>query len=105
MLRITVRSVSEETHYIVEGKLGGPGVTELETCWQANLSNESHRSILVDLTRASCIDYRGKQLLARMCQKGAKLVGSGLMTKLIIEEIESGACEEIKTGTCDEDAP
>jgi hypothetical protein len=40
-----------------------------------------------------------------MCQKGAKLVGTGLMTKLIIEEIESGACEEIKTWPCDEDAP
>jgi hypothetical protein len=105
MLRITVRSVSEETHYIVEGKLGGPGVTELETCWQANLANESRRSILVDLTRASCIDFRGKQLLARMSRKGAKLVGTGLMTKLIIEEIESGACEEIKPWECDEDAP
>jgi hypothetical protein len=40
-----------------------------------------------------------------MCQKGAKLVGSGLMTKLIIEEIETGKWEEIKTGTCDEYAP
>jgi hypothetical protein len=94
MLRITVRSVSEGTYYVIEGRLGGAGVDELETCWQAGISNEPYTPVLVDLTKATCIDNRGKQLLTRMHEKGAKLVGTGLMTKCIIHEIETMSCAE-----------
>lgn len=88
MLRITIRTDSVATHYIIEGKLAGPAVVELERCWQAAVCNESHSPILVDLTSATCIDARGKQLLAQMHQNGARLKGTGLMTEFIIEEIE-----------------
>jgi hypothetical protein len=88
MLRITIRNESEATCYIIEGKLAGAWVNELENCWRAALSDERPVSILVNLTNATRIDARGKQLLVRMCRNGASLVGSGLMTKSIIQEIE-----------------
>ncbi len=88
MLRITIRDESETTCYIIEGKLAGPCVTELEKCWQAAISNQRHASILVNLTSATRIDDQGKQLLIRMRQNGAQLMGTGLMTTSIIQEIE-----------------
>jgi anti-anti-sigma regulatory factor len=89
MLRITTRNRPETTCFIIEGRLAGPLIMELDRCWQAAISNEPRTSILVDLTGTTCIDAQGKQLLARMYRNGAKLTGTGLMTKFIIREIES----------------
>jgi hypothetical protein len=89
MLRITTRNRPETTCFIIEGRLAGPLIMELDRCWQAAISKEPRTSILVDLTGTTCIDVQGKQLLARMYRNGAKLTGTGLMTKFIIQEIES----------------
>jgi hypothetical protein len=89
MLRITTRNRPETTCFIIEGRLAGPLIMELDRCWQAAISNEPQTSILVDLTGTTCIDAEGRQLLARMHKHGAKLTGTGLMTKFIIREIES----------------
>jgi anti-anti-sigma regulatory factor len=89
MLRITTRNRPETTCFIIEGRLAGPLISELDRCWQAAISNEPHTSIQVDLTGTTCIDAQGKQLLARMHQNGAKLIGTGLMTEFIIREIEN----------------
>jgi hypothetical protein len=89
MLRITTRNRPETTCFIIEGRLAGPLIMELDRCWQATITNEPRTSILVDLTGTTCIDAQGKQLLTRMYRNGVKLTGTGLMTKFIIREIES----------------
>ena len=89
MLRITKRNRPETTCFIIEGRLAGPLISELDRCWQAAITEEPDLSIQVDLTGTTCIDAKGKQLLARMHQNGAKLTGSGLMTEFIIREIEN----------------
>jgi hypothetical protein len=89
MLRITTSKDSEITCFVVEGKLAGACVGELEKCWQAARSIEPQRSILVDLKSVTCVDAYGKQLLTRMHKEGIGFVAAGLMTKLLIEEIES----------------
>jgi len=57
-------------------------------------------AIQVDLTGATCIDAQGKQLLARMHQNGAKLIGTGLMTEFIIREIENGCINNGYQSSC-----
>jgi len=44
---------------------------------------------VVDLTNVSFVDERGKELLARMHNKGIKLFSKSVMTKCLIEEIEN----------------
>ena len=88
MLRITTRNNSGAISFVVEGKLAGACVNELEKCWQAAAVTESQRSILVDLTSVTFIDVTGKQLLTRMHEQGTRLVATGLMTKSLVEEIE-----------------
>ena len=50
-------------------------------------------ALLVDLTNVSFVDEQGKELLARMHNKGIKLFSKSVMTKCLIEEIENMAVE------------
>ncbi len=85
VIRITCHNESAMTRLVLEGKLAGACVDELDKCWQQALSNGA--PLLVDLTSVSFIDDRGKQLLKRMHDHGAKLVSSSLMSKCLIAEI------------------
>ena len=87
VIRITAQQESSTTRLFLEGKLAGRCVEELDKCWQACLSEEV--AVLVDLTNVSFVDDHGKELLARMHNKGIKLFSTSLMTKCLIEEIEN----------------
>lgn len=72
---------------IVEGRLEGAHVLELENCWQTT-KPVADTQTLVDLTGVTFIDGNGKQLLTRMYAQGSRLIATGIMTKQIIEEVE-----------------
>ncbi|HYV12426.1 MAG TPA: hypothetical protein VE980_16120 [Pyrinomonadaceae bacterium] len=91
MIRITAQQESSTTKLFLEGKLAGRCVDELDKCWQTCPSDEV--AILVDLTNVSFVDDHGKELLARMHNKGIKLFSTSLMTKCLIEEIENTAAK------------
>jgi hypothetical protein len=96
VLRITTRNDSGSTCFIVEGKLVGACVEELEKCWRAAASAESEGPISVDLTSVYFIDESGKKLLTRMHEQGTRFLAAGLMAKFLIEEIK---CAE-STSAC-----
>jgi outer membrane protein TolC/anti-anti-sigma regulatory factor len=92
MLRVTT-NVEEEQGKVtlkLEGKLAGPWVEEFERCWSSTC--EKWKQIVVQLAGVTFIDSKGKCLLAKIHSQGAKLVGTGLMIKSIIEEISN--CDE-----------
>ena len=75
------------TRLLLEGKLAGEAVTEVERCW--NAASATKGAVSVDLTGVSFIDSQGKQLLTKMFEKGTRLFSKGLMAKCFIEEIEA----------------
>ena len=87
MLRITTRINSGATNLVVEGRLAGACVGELERCWVATASKESPESISVDLSSVTFIDASGKLLLSQIHKQGTRLVASGLLARCLIEEI------------------
>ena len=91
VLRVTTRIISGTTRLVVEGKLAGACVGELERCWQATASNESPASILVDLSSVTFVDAAGKQLLTHMHEQGIRFAASGLLAKCLIQEIKCSA--------------
>jgi len=98
MLRITTHNEAKVMRFVVEGKLVGPWVTELEKCWRAAISSEPRTQIQpieVDLTEVTFIDDSGKQLLAWMRQGGARLTGVGLIAEFICGEIEKAMCAPV----------
>ena len=92
MLRITTCDNSGATSLVVEGRLAGACVGELEKCWTETASSKSAESVLVDVSGVAFVDAAGRQLLADMHERGTRFVAAGLFAKCLIEEIErSGA--------------
>jgi anti-anti-sigma regulatory factor len=92
MLRITTCDTSGVTRLLVEGKLAGACVGELEKCWRETISTKSAESILIDLGGVTFVDAAGKQLLAGMHEQGTRFEAAGLLAKCLMAEIErSGA--------------
>ena len=89
MIRITAQQESTITRLFLEGKLAGRCVDELDKCWQTCSSGKP--ALIVDLTNVSFVDEHGKELLARMNNRGIKLFSKSVMTRCLIEEIENTA--------------
>jgi len=101
MLKISVMGDEPQTQLLVEGRLAGPWVDELERSWQTERRRAPSESILVMLANVTFIDDAGKELLGRIFQAGTKLEGSGCMVRAIIARITGGAfpaddCDESK---------
>lgn len=73
---------------VLEGRLAGPWVGELQASWQALSTNEHHR-VVINLADVTYIDADGKALLVRLWRQGAELRASGCLTRCVIEEITS----------------
>jgi hypothetical protein len=89
MLRIYIHDEVPMTSFVVEGKLVGPWVKELEKCWEGVVTAHPCRSMLVDLAHVTFIDGEGRALLARMRRKGVKLLSAGVLINAIVAEIEA----------------
>jgi len=89
MLRIYFHDQVPVTSFVLEGKLVGPWVTELEKCWQAALAANGSRTMLVDLAEVSFIDAEGRALLARMRQAGVRLLSTGVLINAIVAELDA----------------
>lgn len=97
MLRITKACSGGITTIKLEGKLAGPWVEELERMWLEVPS----QPLAVDMQEVTAVDKSGKELLARMAGKGARLIADMPMTKYIIEQLsgqETGSKNGSKKG-------
>lgn len=89
MLRIYIHDEVPMTSIVLEGKLVGPWVTELDKCWSGALVANPSRTLLVDLADVSFIDAEGRALLAKMRQTGVKLLSNGVLINAIVADIEA----------------
>ena len=89
MLRIYIHDQMPVTSFVLEGKLVGLWVKELEKQWESALAASSSRTMLVDLADVSFIDAEGRALLARMRQKGVRLLSTGILINAIVDEINT----------------
>jgi hypothetical protein len=94
MLRITIHNEVAVTRIVIEGRLMGPWVAELQRCWEAAASAKPRKSIFVDLTEVTFIDAKGGELLALMHQDGARLTAPGLTKHMIDDAIRCSKKEE-----------
>ena len=89
MLRITIHDQAQVTTFVIEGKLVGPWVKELEKCWERALAAEPSRAMLVDLVAVTFIDSEGRALLTRMRRQGVRLLSHGVLIDAIVAKIET----------------
>ncbi len=84
MLKITTNNGAGVTTLKLEGRLAGPWVNELQSCWEQ--ADES-AAIRVDLTEVSWVSEEGKVLLGEMHRRGAELLAANLLMAAIVAEI------------------
>jgi ABC-type transporter Mla MlaB component len=72
---------------ILEGRLTGIWVSELERCWHTVRAARPGQSICIDMRGLIFVDAAGKQLLADMYGSGADLMASGCLMKGLVEKI------------------
>lgn len=88
MLRITVHHGQGFTSFGVEGSLTEPSAEELKKCWQNVCAcGPPTECVSVNLTVMTNIDAIGRGILFDMYRGGVRLVGSGVMTRAVINEI------------------
>jgi len=87
MLRITITDNEFEQRWILQGRLSGEWVAELETAWKGRRQNA--RRYIVDLSDVTLVDKCGEKLLETMGRAGAELTGSGVYLNYLVDEINS----------------
>ncbi|HKU27048.1 MAG TPA: hypothetical protein VJQ54_16350 [Candidatus Sulfotelmatobacter sp.] len=91
MFRATVEHDGELVTLRIEGRLSGPCLAELETCWRQAMNGNGIGRVVVDLKEVTFVSAEGKQLLERLCRAGAQLTGDGLMTRALVQQITESA--------------
>lgn len=88
MLKITPHRTGDSMRLMLEGRLAGPWVNELERVWRDSKESITG-SLVVDLTGVTFIEQEGKGLLSRMWRDGAELLAVGCCSRSILEDIMS----------------
>lgn len=88
MLRIHIEEQCESATIRLEGKLAGPWVDELERCWRNTLARLKSRTVVIELDTVTFVDTQGHSLLAEMHRAGAILVGRGVLSQYLAEQIQ-----------------
>jgi len=99
MLKIAIHNEGQTPSFVVEGKLVGPWVKELEKCWESVLATEPSLAMVVNVAELTFIDSEGRELLMRMRRQGARLVSAGCLMNAIVAEIEAEVKKEEQSWT------
>lgn len=89
MLRIYIHDDVPVTSFVLEGKLIGPWVKELEKYWQSAVATNPSRMMLVDLADVTFVDQQGRDLLKEMRHQGVRLLSHGVLIDAIVAGIEA----------------
>jgi anti-anti-sigma regulatory factor len=91
MLRITIHDNPGSLTVQLEGRLAGPWVRVLETCWQSSLATHHKQVLCFDLTGVTFIDAAGKRFLAARHAEGAEFLTCGCLMSAVVAEFTRGA--------------
>ena len=88
MLRVTIQESPKAVTLILEGRLTGPWIGEVERVWSAAADATSGRKLVVDLAGVTFVEEEGKKLLRRIFKRGGELrANNDVMMKAIVEEV------------------
>ena len=88
MLRITVEDRGDAVHILLEGRLVGVWVTELELSWRRCSAEYPQMTQVVDLSGTEFVDLAGRYLLTLMHQNGVQLIARSPWMNDLVAEIE-----------------
>jgi hypothetical protein len=90
MLRVSYSNTDEGERWILSGRLAGPWVDELRSCWRQARERAPLPRVIVDLKEVVFIDEAGERLLAELEILGAELVAAGVENKHVVASLRDG---------------
>jgi hypothetical protein len=78
MFRVSYSDTDDGQRWSLYGRLAGPWVHELRSCWKYARERAPLAHAIVDLKEVTYIDEAGETLLAEMQGAGAKLIATGV---------------------------
>ncbi|MGB6946046.1 MAG: hypothetical protein WBE37_26840 [Bryobacteraceae bacterium] len=78
MFRVSYSDTAEGQRWSLHGRLTGPWVDELRSCWKYARDRAPLAHAIVDLKEVTFIDHAGETLLAEMRTAGAELIATGV---------------------------
>jgi hypothetical protein len=90
-MRITVLDDKPEQRLMVEGKLTGPYIPELESAWNLVRRNARRQPIVVDIGGVTRIDANAEAALITMLAEGARLTARGCYLGYLVKQLTKRA--------------
>jgi hypothetical protein len=101
VLKITINETPTERRWILQGRLVGPWVGELRTCWKKTHRDHGGQTCIVDLNDVTFIDKGGERLLRTMSKGGAQFIATGIYIKHVLDQLKpSGKRGLLKVISC-----
>ena len=88
MLKITITKTPAEMHWVLQGRLVEPWVSELRTNWKKAYRSRKVCTCVVDLSDVTSVDQAGEKLLRAMSRRGAQFIASGLYIRHVVEALK-----------------
>lgn len=89
MLKVSYSDTADGQRWSLCGRLAGPWVDELRSCWQQARERAPRTRAIVDLKEVIFIDEAGETLLADMENSGAELIAAGVENKHVIATLKN----------------
>jgi Biotin-lipoyl like len=95
LLKINFSQTAAEEKWNLHGRLSGPCVHELRTCWSVNHRADAGRACVVDLNEVTIIDKSAERLLRMLAKDGAQFTASETYIKHVIARLSLGSKRSI----------
>jgi hypothetical protein len=88
MLRVSYSDTASGQRWSLSGRLAGPWVDELRSCWRYARERAARARAVVDLSDVTFIDEAGEGLLAEMQSSGTEFVATGVENKHLLASLK-----------------
>ena len=96
MFRVSYSDTADGQRWSLHGRLAGPWVDELRSCWKYARDRAPLAPAVVDLKEVTFIDEAGETLLAEMRSAGAELIATGVEHQHLLATLDNRKCESAR---------
>jgi hypothetical protein len=89
MFRVSYSDTADGQRWSLHGRLAGPWVNELRSCWKYARDLAPLARAIVDLKEVTFIDQAGETLLAEMRSAGAELIATGVENQYLLTTLDN----------------
>jgi hypothetical protein len=89
MFRVSYSDTADGQRWSLHGRLAGPWVDELRSCWKSARDRAPLARAIVDLKEVTFIDPAGETLLADMRSSGAELIATGVENQYLLATLDN----------------